>query len=105
MKARVKNMNDKITLLEKAEIMRINKVWMIALYNHLHFSGNGISNVYAEACKIAGELYEDPELWYRVDEKIKEWKLDEFLPPENLDEREKVAAEIHKAHGKKWRQY
>jgi hypothetical protein len=104
-KARIKTELERIAELDRSEILRINKVWMIALHSHLNFQKNGVSNMYAEVCKIAGELYETPERWYYIDEKLREWELDEFLPPEDLEEREKTIAEIHREHGRKWRQY
>lgn len=106
MKARVKTELEKMSLLERMEIARINKIWMVAIHNHCHYAGNGIANVYAEACKIAGELYEDPEYWQTVDELLcDKYGFEEFLPREDIDEREKLSADLHKQHGKKWRKY
>ena len=105
MKARIKTELERIAELDRSEILRINKVWMMALYNHLHFGKRGIGNIYAEVCKLAGELYDTPEGWYYVDEKLREWGFDEYLPPEDLNEREKTVAQIHKEHRQKWRQY
>ena len=106
MNARVKTIEDKASLLEHAEIMRINKIWMIAVHNKCNYGQNGLANLYAEVCKIASELYEDPEYWSVIDDLLCEkYEFEEFLPRENLAEREKLAAELHKSHGKKWRKY
>lgn len=106
MKARVKTDLEKLSWLERSEIMRINKIWMIALHNKLNYGQNGLMNVYSEVCKIAGELYEDPEYWDTVDELLcSKYDFEDFLPREDVDEREKIAKELHKEHGKKWRQY
>lgn len=105
LKARIPTIEDKASLLEHSEVMRINKLWMIALHNKLGYTANGILGVYAEVCKIAGELYEDPEYWGTVDELLcDKYRFGEFLPREDVNEREKLAAEIHKAQHKKWRQ-
>lgn len=106
MKARVKTDLEKLSWLERSEIMRINKIWMIALHNKLNYGQNGLMTVYSEVCKIAGELYEDPEHWDTVDELLcGKYDFEDFLPREDVDEREKIARELHKEHGKKWRQY
>ena len=106
MKARVKTTLDKMSLLEKVEIARINKIWMIALHNSLGYTAKGIERIYAEACDIAGKLYEDPEYWQVIDDLLcGTYKFEEFLPREDVDEREKICEELHKFHGKKWRQY
>lgn len=106
MKARIKTDFEKISLLERSEIMRINKIWMMALHNRLRYTQNGICGVYGEVCEIAGKLYEDPEYWGQIDELLcDKFELGDIVPMEDVDEREKLSAEIHKRYGKKWRRY
>ena len=105
MKAHVKSQQEKVSFLEKSEIMRINKIWMIALNQKFGFAAKRLAETYAEVCNISGRLYEDPEYWEIVDKiLIDKQKLD-FLPEEDLEEREKTIADIHKLNGEKWRQY
>ena len=68
MKAHVKTAQEKASLLEKSEIMRINKIWMIALNQEFCFGKKRLLDVYAKVCSISGELYEDPEYWLKIDE-------------------------------------
>lgn len=105
MKAHVKTQQEKLSLLETSEIIRINKVWMLALNQKFGFAAKRLVDAYIEVCKISGELYEDPEYWGVVDEVLIDKQELDFFPKEDLDEREKVISEIHKTSGKKWRQY
>lgn len=105
MKAHVQTQQEKLSLLEKAETMRINKVWMMALNQKFGFAAKRLVDAYIEVCKISGELYEDPEYWSVVDEVLINKQGLDFVPKEDLDEREKAIADIHKSSGRKWRQY
>ena len=103
MKARVQTKLDKLSLLEKIEIARVNKLWYIALNQEFGFGKKRLERVYAEVCDIAGQLYESPEHWIIIDERLEKLKANEYLPPEDINEREEIARAIHKANGKKWR--
>lgn len=105
MKAHVKTKQEKLSMLEAVEVMRINKVWMIALNQEFGFAAERLSRAFAAVCKISGELYEDPEYWMQVGEILIGRNGLDFMNPEDLNEREKIALEIHKASGKKWRMY
>lgn len=106
MKAHVKTAQEKASLLEKSEIMRINKIWMIALNQEFCFGKKRLLDVYAKVCSISGELYEDPEYWLKIDELLLDnLGFSDIIEREDLNEREQAAKEIHKENGKKWRQY
>ena len=107
MKAHVKSKREIEKALEMSEILRINKIWLYAIGENVRISKERLRSLYAAVCEVAGKLYEDPELWLRVDDYIFDSLGFEegVFYREDYDEREKLSAEIHKANGKKWRCY
>lgn len=106
MKARVKTKYDYLSYLETSEIARVNKIWMVALNQELGIGAERLLRVFEKVCSMSSELYEDPERWMQIDDIIfKRFGFDDFLPREDLDEREEAAKEIHKLNGKKWRDF
>lgn len=104
MKARIPTKREIEAELTLAEILRLNKIWLYTIGRCVRISKERLCDLYANVCQMAGDIYEDPELWLRVDEYILgELKLTEGFEPEDYNEREYVAAQKHKEHGKKWR--
>ena len=106
MKAHIPTKREIERKLEVSEINRINKLWLYTLGQFTDITHKKSRELYAAVCEVAGRVYEDPELWIRVDEYCSnKLKFGDVFPAEDYDEREKVAAQIHKEHGKKWRKY
>lgn len=92
--------------MNKAEILRINKIWLFSLNQLYGFAEKRLTEVYTEVNKQAADLYETPEQWYYVDEKLlDQYHMNDIFDREDISEREIAAKQIHKKHGKKWRQY
>lgn len=106
MKARVKTPRQKYLELEKREIARINKIWMTALNQVYGFGEKRLLEVYADVCERSGEIFNNPEQWYYIDELLLDkFHMADLFEREDIGEREQTAKEIHKENGKKWRQY
>ena len=105
MKCHITTAQEKGSKLTLGEILRVNKIWLYVLSRY-KISIERQKNIYADVCEMAGEIYEDPELWLRVDDYIFEkMGFKEAFERENYDEREQVSEQIHKEHHKKWRKY
>lgn len=106
MKARIPTKQEIEAKLTLEEILRINKIWLYTIGQCVRISKERLRDLYANVCKMAGDIYEDPELWLRVDDYILcELKLTEGFEPEDYNEREWVAEQKHKEQHKKWRAY
>ena len=106
MKAHVQSKQEKLSLLEKEEIMRINKIWMLTLNQVFGFGAERLVKAFSAVCKYSGNLYEDPEYWQEVDHLlVDKMQFGDFIEREDLEEREKTMLEVHRANGKKWRDY
>lgn len=104
MKAHIPTKQEIEAKLELDEILRLNKLWIYTIGRCVRISKERLRDLYANVCQMAGDIYEDPELWIRVDEYILgELKLTEGFEPEDYNEREWVAEQKHKEHHKKWR--
>lgn len=104
MKARIKTKRQQRKELEKEEINRINKLWLYVLSDVCGYEGEKLAEIFLKVNEQAVEVYETPEMWYYIDEKL----IDQFkipFPRENLSERETAVKQIHKEHGRKWRDY
>lgn len=106
MKARIKTKYDYMSYLEMSEIARVNKIWMVALNQELGIGAERLLRVFEKVRSMSSDLYEDPERWMQVDDIVfNRFGFDDFLPHEDLDEREEAMKEIHKLNGKKWRDF
>lgn len=106
MKAHIPTGREIEAKLTLEEILRINKIWLYTVGQSVRISKERLRDLYANVCKMAGDIYEDPELWVRIDDYILgELKLTEGFEPEDYNERELVAAQKHKEQHKKWRAY
>ena len=106
MKAHIPSKAEIERKLTKEEILRINKIWLFAIGQMVRISTERERKLYEYVYDIAGELYEDPENWLRIDDfVIDNLGLEGVFERENYDEREEVAKDLHKKNGKKWRQY
>lgn len=105
MKAHIPTGREIEAKLTLEEILRINKIWLYVLSRY-RISIERQKNIYADVCEMAGKIYEDPELWLRVDDYIfDKMGFKEAFDREDYDEREQVSEQIHKEHHKKWRKY
>lgn len=106
MKAHIPKKEEIEAKLTLAEILRLNKLWLYTIGQSVRISKQRLKDLYANACDIAGKIYEDPELRIRVDEYVLgELELTDAFEPEDYDEREETARLKHKEHHKKWREY
>lgn len=106
MKAHIPTGREIEAKLTLEEILRINKIWLYTVGQSVRISKERLRDLYANVCKMAGDIYEDPELWLRIDDYILgELKLTEGFEPEDYNEREWVAEQKHKEQHKKWRAY
>lgn len=105
MKARIPTKYDKFLTLQREEIARINKIWLFALHEIYGFGNERLRKVYEEVCRLSGESFNTPEIWYYVDELLIDRYNMDFFKPENLKEREDAMAQKHKDAGIKWRKY
>ena len=104
MKAHISTKQEIEAKLELDEILRLNKLWIYTIGRCVRISKERLRDLYANVCQMAGDIYEDPELWVRVDEYIfDQLELIEAFEPEDYEEREWVAEQKHKEHHKKWR--
>ena len=106
MKAHIPTGREIEAKLTLEEILRINKIWLYTIGQCVRISKERLRDLYANVCKMAGDIYEDPELWVRIDDYILgELKLTDAFGEEDYNERELVAAQKHKEQHKKWRAY
>lgn len=104
MKAHVKTWVEKQKELDRQEVSRVFKLCLMALYRDFGFGQKRLDRALKAISKVAVEAYETPEQWFYIDELL----VDRYNLPfdkEDISEREKTAAIIHKEHGKKWRKY
>lgn len=106
MKARVESKKEKLFRLQRDEINRVNKIWFYTFaMKHPHIKVEKLLDDYQHVCTMARELYDNPENWFYIDERFKEWGLDDIFVKEDISEREAAMKIRHKEEGRKWRQY
>ncbi len=106
MKARIRDNKVIGKELEREEFLRLNKLWLFAINQTFGFGRKRLLRLYKEFCKMSGELYNTPEWWFRVDEKIRgQYHMEDIFPAEDLVERESTLKQVHKENGQKWRCY
>lgn len=104
MKARIPTKHEIEAKLTLEEILRINKLWVYVVARSTRITRERLHEICKDVYKLADDIYEDPELWLRVDELLLD-KLEftDIFTPENYSEREEVARLKHRENHKKWR--
>lgn len=104
MKAHIPTKKEIELRLTLSEILRLNKLWVYVLARSTRITRERLHEICKDVYKLADDIYEDPELWLRVDELLLDkLKFTDIFNPENYDEREEITRIKHKAQHKKWR--
>lgn len=97
-----KEMDDR-KLEQNRVITRTVKMACVILNQDFGFGGKRLEKFLDELLKASNAVFEKPENWYHVDEKLKALGLD--FEEEDIDEREQHTRDIYHENKRKFREY